>query len=214
MSHGTADSSAPSHPLALELTKLIRQTIGQTLRDAAQNADAASALKVPPAARASGPATLAQSHPDAGQRREAQALYGRCLAHYRSQVQKVLRPTQKDDDVGLAAAYFVLANLAAHEWRDPDPAALAPVEQQLRHLIAWTQAWETAGMADRQGLFEQLALLGVLINESRVQAKTQGDAARRNVQQAARGYLRQLLGLDPDLLIVTPQGLATADTVH
>jgi hypothetical protein len=63
-------------------------------------------------------------------------------------------------------------------------------------------------------LFEQLALLGTLINESRIQAQQQGPAAKANVQKSARAYLQQLLGLEPDWLVVTPQGLALATTVH
>ena len=67
--------------------------------------------------------------------------------------------------------------------------------------------WQRAPLAERQAWFEQLALLGVLVNESRVQARAQGLAATANVERAAHSYLTQLLGLDPAALVVTPQGL-------
>jgi hypothetical protein len=204
------------HPLARELRRVVQRAVSQVLREAAQSdPDGAPALAVPPAEHATGPSRLAAAHPGSAQaRREAQALYGRCLAYYRSQVQRPLRPGRADDDAGLAAAYFVLANLAATEGAEPDATHLPALERQLRHLIWLTQAWDTTPLAQRQGLFEQLALLGVLVNESRLQARTQGDAARANLQRAARAYLKQLLGLDADQIAITPQGLMAADTVH
>lgn len=208
-------SAVAEHPLALELMRVMRQALARTLREAAQAERGSIApLMVKPAVRASGPSMLAAAHPSAKARSEATLLYSRCLSHYRSAVQRQLRPGTADDDVGLAAAYFVLANMAAVEGVEPDPQLLPALEHQLRHLIAHTGIWEATALAQRQSLFEQLALLGVLVNESRLQAKVQGDAARANVQQAARGYVKQLLGLDADLVVVTPQGLATADTVH
>lgn len=202
--------------LAREVARLVRQLAGQALRQALEQADAApDPLIVAAAPQASGPAALAAVHPGGGKaRQQAQQLYGRCLAHYRSQVQRRLLPAGHDDDVGLAAAYFVLANLAAVEQREPDPARLPVLERQLRHLLSITQAWREASLADRQSLFEQLALLGVLVNESRLAATTQGEGARQNLERAARGYLLQLLGLDADELVMTPLGLATADAVH
>jgi hypothetical protein len=202
------------NPLAQELHRLLRHALGRSLQDAAQAQARVSALSLPRAAQATAPALLAQAHRDAAAQAEASALYGRCLAHYRQQVQAVLRPKDTQDDLGLAAAYFVLANLGAHEWREPEAVALPAIERQLRHLIADTQAWTRAPLSQRQSLFEQLALLGTLINESRIQARQQGPAAKANVQKSARAYLKQLLGLEPDWLVVTPQGLSLATTVH
>jgi len=204
------------HPLARELMRVVQQAMGRALREAGQvERDGTEALTIASAPRATGPSALAAAHPGGAKARaQATIMYDRCLAHYRSDVQRKLRPSSNEDDVGLAAAYFVLVNLAAAENTDPDPGLLPALEHQLRHLIVSTGAWAATPLAQRQDLFEQLALLGVLINESRLLARSQGEAARANVRRAARGYVKQLLGLDPDLIVLTPQGLATADAMH
>lgn len=211
----SADGHPDAQSLARELARVVRQAIAQTLSDAAQATTAAvPPLGVPPAATATGPATLAQAHCAGAARKQAQVLYFECLAHYRAQVQRPLRPDAKDDDAGLAAAYFVLATMAAIDDNEPDANCLPALERQLRHWMSMTQAWTTLPLAARQNLFEQLALVAVLINESRLQARHQGPAARANLQRGARAYLLQLLGLDADAVAVTAQGLVTASAVH
>jgi hypothetical protein len=209
--NGLADSA-----LARELERVVGQAMGEALRDAASAPDdELPPLRVPPAAAPSAPDLLARVHPGGTQsRRSARVLYGRCLAHYRVRIQQPLRPGCRDDDLGLAAACFVVANLAAVDQTHPDPACIAPVERQMRHLIAATRSWADTPTTQRQSVFEQLALLAVLINETRLQARSQGAAAVENVRRAASGYLRQLLGLDPRQLVLTPSGLVAAATRH
>jgi hypothetical protein len=219
-----AAAEAGQAPLAHEIGRLVRQAVGETLRagaaaDSADSADAANsaraaAMLLPPAAQSQGAIRLAAAHANPKARAEALQLYTRCLMHYRSHVQKALKPTEKRDDLGLAAAYFTMANLGAIDGREPDAERLPTVERQLRHLIALTRSWGQTSQAERQALFEQLALLGVLVNESRVQARTQGEAAQANVKRAARGYLQQLLGLEPELLVLGPEGLGVAEQLH
>lgn len=202
--------------LARELARILRHALGDILRQALQGADDRPALAVPPAARATAPTLLAKSHPGDGKvRRDARGLYERYLQHYRSQVQTSLRPGRRDDDLGMAAAYFTMANLATlQDLEHLDPALLATVERQMRHLIGGTPSWHAASLADRQCLFEQLAVLGVLVNDARLLARRQGAAAIAHVQGAARTYLIQLLGLDPDQLTLTHEGLTTGGSVH
>lgn len=194
----------------------MRKAIGDILVAAANApADDLPALTVMPAAQATMPERMAAQHPGGPKaRREAQALYVRCLAHYRRAVQPRLVPGVQHDDVGVAAAYFVLANLAALRPVDLNEAMLAQTERQLRQLISQTQTWEGASAAERQQLFEQFAIIGVLINETRLAAPAQGAAAVANVQRAARGYLVQLLGLEPDMLGVGPSGLTSLSSAH
>jgi hypothetical protein len=212
-----AQTQAPlSHgvdSISRELARLVRGAVGQALLDAAQPGDTPVPLGVPPAANPSGPKQLAQAHPGAS-RRESLALYQRCLRHYRDAIQPRVTQLHGGDDLGAAAAYFVLANLAVLHGAEPDEAVHAALAAQLARLIQRTDAWPRAALAQRQTLFEQLALLGVLVNESRLQARTQGAAAQANLERAARAYLLQLLGLDPDLLVLTPQGLAATATLH
>lgn len=219
------DSLAHSalQPLARELSQLVHSAMAKTLREAAATDSPVPRLRTPRAQPLTqnappgpGVRALAAMHPgEAAARRDAQQLYTRCLQHYRRHVQPQLEGgVQAQDDLGIAAAFFVLANLGACQGVEPDVAALPAVERQLRSLLAQTTAWRQLGGAERQSLFEQFALLGVLVNESRVAAQKQGEPAQAHVQRAARGYLQQLLGLSPERLSVSVQGLAVLDTLH
>jgi len=157
-----------------------------------------------PAALPIAPALLARSHPGTAARQSAQGLYTRCLAHFRQGAQQAA----VHDDIGLAAAYFVLANLDALHDLHPDETALAQVERQMRHALRHLAGWQSAPLRERQSAFEQLAVIGVLVAESAAAARTQGPVAQAHVQQAARAYLVRWLGINPDGLTLGPQGLA------
>lgn len=152
------------------------------------------------------PTRLAASAPRGAAREEARLLYERCLAHYRESV----RPQDLAlgiDDVGAAVAAFVAANLSALHGDRVDPATLLALEQQLGGVVRITADWDRAPARERQAYFEKMAVLAVLISESAAQARVQGAAAIANVQQAARGYVQELLGLNPDHLAIGPGGL-------
>ena len=200
-------SSASS--LSPELQALAR-SMARALRQPTEvpaDADLGDPLRQPPALKPSAPALLAQSHAAPQARRDAQALYRRCLAAYRQRVQ----PAGDVDDAGLAAAYFVLANLdVLHDLR-PGRSELAQVERQMRHGLG--ASWRGAPLADRQSGFEQLAVLGTLMTESGFEARRQSAAAPAasaaalaHVQQAARAYLVQF-GLSPQRLRLSDTGL-------
>lgn len=180
-------------------------------------ADDATDFSPPGVARSTAPVAperMASLHPaGAVARREAQALYERCLHHYRTLAGA---NSAADDDVGAALARLVAASLDALQ-RDDGPMAalrpgamsapLLPLERQLGGALRQSATWSQASIADQQFYFEQVAILSVLIRETSIQAAFQGPAATANVQRAARGYVRQLLGIDPDLLALGPRGL-------
>lgn len=220
--------------LAGHVAQLVQRSLGQVLQASAAAEGAPAPLRQPAAARAEGLHLLAAAHPGGpAARRDALTLYSRCLQHYRQQVQPRLCPGQAQDDLGAAAAFFVLANLAVLEGRAPLDAALPAVERQMRRLLGGTApeghgiepgtgdvtghaaaAAAAAMRADRQRSFEQLAALGVLVNESRLAAATQGEAAQAHLRQAAQAYLQDLLGLPPAQLSVSAAGLAWQATAH
>lgn len=183
----------------------LTRRLGSVLFSALQvPADPGPPLLQPPAALPIAPALLARSHPGLQARQAAQALYTRCLAHFRERAQQ----GAADDDIGLAAAYFVLANLDALHDLHPDEAVLLQVERQMRHALGHLSGWQKAPLRERQSAFEQLAVIGVLIAESAGAARSQGQVAQAHVQQAARAYLVRWLGINPDGLRLGPQGLA------
>lgn len=162
--------------------------------------------RLPAANTARGPALLARGHAGPSARQNARQLYERCLTHFRQRAQ----PGATLDDLGLAAAYFVLANLEALHGLQADEALLLQVEAQMRSALAASPHWQRASLAEQQACFEQLAIVGVLVAESSRQAQRQGPAAQAHVRQAARGYLHRWLGLNPERLTLNDQGLALA----
>ena len=205
--HSRTAGAAFVPPLAAPMHAWMRE-IGASLGSLATDASAAPGdpAEVPPllqaqAAQPIAPALLARLHPSPKARPAAAALYQRCLAHYRQHLQH----GAAQDDAGLAAACFVLANLAAVQGLRPDEADLQRVARQLRTRMAAT--WLAAPLADRQSACEQFAVIGVLVGESAAQARAQGAAALAAVQQAARRYLAQGFGLDADRVQLGSAGL-------
>jgi hypothetical protein len=197
-----------------ELAQDVSRRVRQALFDAVMRlgggdtrADEA-ALTVERACPPLAPALLAAAHPGGETvRAEMRALYGRCLAHYR----QVLRTEQADagvDDVGAAVAHFVAANMQALHGGTVTPPMLLRLERQLAGVVKRSAKWASASARERQLYFEKMAILAVLIGETSAQAARQGPAAVANVQRAARGYLRDLIGLDPDHLALGVDGLA------
>jgi hypothetical protein len=190
---------------AADFAKRLSDALSAALTGFGEAHEDRPAVTIQPAATATAPAQLAKAHPGGPKaRQQAQALYTRCLAHYREKVQQGLPM----DDVGAAAAYFVLANLAALQDLTVTEPQLALVERQMRHVIGRHEAWSAADAKEQQSLFEQFAVLGVLVGESQAEARKQGPAAIANVRRAARGYIVQLLGLNPDALRLTDKGLS------
>jgi DNA topoisomerase IA len=206
----THDARDPSAAFTEAMASQVRQAILDAIVRIGSGDESAdrAALTVQRAHAPIAPARLARAHPgDAAVREEARQLYERCLVHYRSVV-RAQDQALAVDDVGAAVAAFVAASLGALHGTPVTPGMLLSLEKQLDGIARLSSDWETAAVVERQAYFEQMALLAVLVAESAAQAGAQGGAAVANVQRAARGYLRQLLGIDPDHLALGPDGLA------
>ena len=189
---------------------LLAQALQQLL-DMATGGQDQPAITLPPAAQPTAPTLLAQEaavQPAKG-RRQPQAdnlqLYTRCLALYRER----MAGDSGQDDLGRAAALFVMANLAVLG-RTGDATTLQAVTQQMQNALQQLPHWPGTGLAARQMLFEQLATLSVLVTQSAERARGQGPLARANVRTAALAYLRQWLALDAEFLTLSPQGLVVS----
>ncbi len=208
--HNARDARVASTDFTEALASQARQAILDAIVHIC-SADASApraALTVERAHAPIAPARLARAHPgDAAAREEARQLYERCLVLYRS----VVRAQDQGigvDNVGAAVAAFVAASLGALQGTPVTPDMLLRLEQQLDGIARLSSHWEAAPVLERQAFFEQMALLAVLIAESWAQAASQGGEAVANVRRAARGYLQQLIGIDPDHLALGPDGLA------
>lgn len=204
---GFAEPAATEAALAAEVARRLGQAMVDAIATLGDPAPDAVALTVPRAPVALAPVRLARSHPGGvATRRQMQSVYERCLAHYRL----ALRPQDEArgvDDVGAAVARFVAANFHALQGTEATPQMLLALERQLAGVVRGSPAWAGASAAERQVYFEKIALLAVFVAELAQQAPRQGRAAVENLQRAARAYLRELLGLNPDALALGPEGL-------
>lgn len=198
------------------LSNKLRDALASTLRAIGQAGDdVAEALTVARSPVPLGPAQLARSHPGSHRERQrALAMYERCLLHYRSRVPAAdaagtADTTRAHDDVGAALAHFVAANLAALHGDPATPQHLRRLERQLVAVVRPSAAWRLAAEQERQAYVEQLGIIAVLISDCSALARRQGAAAIAHVRRGASAYLRQLLGLDPDqLMLDAGSGLA------
>jgi len=207
----SANRRAGRSPIALgsSLSQQMNKALFELLTRLGDEEDASPAqLLVARAPKSVAPDRLARMRPgDAAAQEQLRATYEECLRTYRSVV-RVKDAGLETDDAGAALAFFVAANLYALTDVEATPEILARLERQLGVLARVTSAWDTAPMAQRQIYFEQLATVGVFVAAMAQHAKSQGLDAIAAVQRAARGYLQHVLGLDPDLLTLGPDGLA------
>lgn len=209
MIHPTQNSVNPR--LAREVAKFIRQSLMTAMHEQLENSDEElSTLLVDRAASSIAPSLLSSIHPGGKKvQQEAKNLYKKCLYAYRRKI----RGGEPVDDMGAALAFFIAVNYEAL-YCEPVPAeSLFNIERQMKHMFNLSPAWSTSNARDKQELFEQLAILSVLVAEANSQAIRQGTAAIANVKNAARNYLQQLLGIDPKSLVVTPKGLSIQPSV-
>lgn len=195
--------------LTQALTEAIQKAITQAVFGPAGAGQADfPALVVARARTPMAPMRLAASQPgDVKARAQASAVYHRCLEAYR----KGVRPQDNElgvDDAGAAVAFFVAANLEALHGVKASPEVLLGVERQLIRIVRASWRWEDISVAERQFLFEQMAVLGVFVAGLWERAPTQGQAAIANVRAIARRYLQQFLGLNPDMLALDENGLS------
>ncbi len=134
-------------------------------------------------------------------------LYEICLQHYRSVAGG---GTEKSDDARAAVAHFVAANMQALQGIDVTPSMLQRLHGQLAMVTRLSSRWDRASLRERQLFFEKMAIVAVLVDQAWSRATTQGPAAIEHVQRGARGYLRELLGLEPDGLTLSESGLGLA----
>jgi hypothetical protein len=166
-------------------------------------------LRIERAEQATAPARLAAGQPggDAA-RQKMQSVYADCLVWYREHMQ---RYDATDDDVGAAMAAFVSACMGAMQGVQSAPGYRPGMDRQLSNVLRRHPLWTRANAAERQTMFERFAILAVFVQGCAVRAVREGPKAVANVRQAGRSYLRELFGIDPDMLALGPCGLRVKD---
>lgn len=167
-------------------------------------AKSTAALTFDPVSRPIAPARLAQTYP-ANNRALVEQTFNQTLEGYRKiEAQFGIRR----NDIGGALAAFVAGNYSAYR-NEPFPDKLfKPLVAQMQGVLQSSGTLEKIGAAEKQELYENLAILGTYMALTReALQKTPNDKVAANVKSAARGYLEQSLKLDPDRMKLTEQGL-------
>lgn len=154
-------------------------------------------------------AKLAAAYP-INARAEVERVFGMLLSTYPQVEQKLGMPA---NELGGAVALFVVTSLQAYQGRDVEIEQFKTVAAQMRAALSTNAAIAEAPDADKQDVYEQLAILGMFLDGVHEQLKkTPNPQVAANMKQAAKGYLEQFLKTDADALTLTAQGLKIAGT--
>ncbi|MEO7245531.1 MAG: DUF6683 family protein [Rubrivivax sp.] len=167
-------------------------------------ATAAGPLTFSPGPRPIAPARLASGYA-LDVRTEAEATFDRMLDAYHQIERQFDLPR---NDLGGALAAFVAGNVMAYHDRPFPDRLFKPLVQQMRAAIGVTGAFDDTAPAEKQELYESLAILGMFMAATREAVRTQSDPTlAAKVRTAARGTLQRTLRLDPDRVQLTERGL-------
>ncbi|MEZ5934136.1 MAG: DUF6683 family protein [Alphaproteobacteria bacterium] len=173
-----------------------------------QSATAAGSADTPPlifadSADPIAPAKLAVNYPQET-RAEVEQFFAGMLDGYHKIEQQFDIP---QNDLGGALAAFVAGSFIAYRDQPFPDELFTPLVRQMRDAIHITGGFEDTSEAEKQELYESLAILGMFMAVTREALQSQSNPeAAANSRNAARGYLQQLK-LDPDRLRLTDQGL-------
>jgi hypothetical protein len=150
------------------------------------------------------PHDMARAYPPA-KRAEAEALFRQLLATFAQVERKFGQPRR---DLPTAVALFVTTSHEAATGTDVPESYGPPLIRQLRANLTGDPAIAGASDADKQRLYEQLAIIGMMTGGTTLALKERPDpviAARLKV--AGAGYLQQFLKIAPSRIRFTPTGI-------
>lgn len=164
----------------------------------------ANALVFTPASAPVMPRKLALSYP-ASMRATAENVFEKLLSEYPN-VERAFGIAR--NDIGASTALIVTASYGAYRDRDVPHAQFRVIIRQMRAIIAKSPALTKASNTEKQAYYEQTAILGMLLSlTSSAEAKKQNPQAFANAQKAGGTYLRQMLGVDPDRVVIDDNGV-------
>ncbi len=150
------------------------------------------------------PAKMAAYYPE-GSRGQVEKTFRELLDKY-GQVERQF-DIPKHDTAGAVAA-FIAGSYMAYRNSDFPDAHFKPLVNQMRGIIAGNAEFAQATGAEKQEMYEQMAIAGMLMAGTQMALKQQPNAqVAANMKQAAKGYLEQFLKTDADRVQITANGL-------
>jgi hypothetical protein len=147
---------------------------------------------------------LALHYPEAS-RTETERLFRQLLSGY-GQIERQFG-VPKHDVAGSVAAFLAGSYMAYRNVDFPDE-HFKPLVAQMRQIIGSNPDFAKASNAEKQEMYEQMAILGMFMANTQMALKEKPNAQiAANMRQAAKGYLEQFLKTDADRVQITAQGL-------
>jgi hypothetical protein len=147
---------------------------------------------------------LAEPYP-AAQRKEIERTFADLLNGYQGiERQFHIQP----GDLAGAVAAFVAGNYMAYHNVDFPDHQFGPLVQQMRSIIVSNPEFQRSSQAERREMYEQMAIIGMLMASTQMALREAPDAAiAARMQEAAKRYLEQFFKADPQRLMLTNTGL-------
>jgi hypothetical protein len=150
------------------------------------------------------PAKIASHYP-ASSKLEAEKVFRDLLVKYGQIEQQFSIPS--NDVAGAVAAFIAGSYMAYRDVTFPDE-SFKPLVEQMRRIISGNADFAKATGAEKQELYEQMAILGMFMAGTQMALKQQPNAqVAANMKQAAKGYLEQFLKTDADRVQIAANGL-------
>jgi hypothetical protein len=161
-----------------------------------------------PSAQVNSAAQLASVYPAAG-RAQAQLLFTQLLQTFRQAEVQYKLPT---NDVPNGVAMFLMGAHTGFRGKDMDDSAFVPLVEQLRAIMVASPQFAKISDAEKQQLYEQMAIIGMFVSGTYYALQKKPDAQlEKSMVAAGANYLRSFLGVEPARINFTGQGLVLND---
>ncbi len=111
-------------------------------------------------------------------------------------------------DLGGSVAALLAGSYMAYRNVDFPDEAFKPLVQQMQRALSGNAQLVAAPNAEKQDMYEQLAILGMLMANTQIALQQQPNAkSSQNLRAAAKGYLETFLKTDAERVQITDKGL-------
>lgn len=182
-----ATKSAPTRPAAVQPVR-----------------SATDATRFTPSASTAGLDTLVAVYPTAS-RAQARQGFQQLHAAYPQVARQLGLPL---NDVASALASFLAGSYMAYHNSSLDDAAVKPLADQLRQALSAESGFARMGNADKQGMYDQMVMLGMMLAVTQSQLQQQPDArTATELREVGKRFLEGMLKVDADSVRLTRAGL-------
>jgi hypothetical protein len=151
-----------------------------------------------------GPRDMASGYP-AARRAEVEKFFGELLTLFH-RVEKTFGLPEYD--VATAMAGFLAASYGAYRGQSIPDEHFKPLVVQMRGVLGSQPSFSGVPMADKQSMYEQMAILGMFMSATQMAMRDKADAQMaEKLRAAGKSYIEQFLKTDADRVRISAKGL-------